>query len=251
MAPRRPPRQIQQLQTRSMRPGSEEVQVQVRGRDGLVAHPGLDRSRVDAAGQPEAGRGVAQVVEAAAVTGAAPVHGAHCRRPVELGTTLSGEEQVPGSSPSAIASTRGSTRLASGTRRDRRPLVDFVATPSGAARRIISRGWAPASDPRLRSLALRSSADPSRRARAGSRRGAGSPGASRRTPPQLLLGERRHLRRDGRLPGHAHAGDGVGQDVPLSGAPREEGRQARSVTHRGALGVPAADPVLEAPGDLS
>lgn len=42
--------------------------------------------------------------------------------------------------PSAIACTRGSTRFANGTRRERRPLVAFTATPSGADRRTSSAG---------------------------------------------------------------------------------------------------------------
>jgi hypothetical protein len=38
-----------------MRACAEEVQVQVRGGDGLVTHPRLDGTRVDATGQPQAG----------------------------------------------------------------------------------------------------------------------------------------------------------------------------------------------------
>ena len=46
----------------------------------------------------------------------------------------------PGCFPSASAWTIGSMRLANGTRRDRRPLVLFVPTPSGADRRTMSPG---------------------------------------------------------------------------------------------------------------
>jgi hypothetical protein len=54
------------------------------------------------------------------------------------------DRRSPGSLPSAIAITSGSTRFASGTRRERRPLVDFVppgseqtARPAGRRKTIL------------------------------------------------------------------------------------------------------------------
>jgi hypothetical protein len=73
-----------------MRPRAEEVQVQVGGGDRLVTHPGLDRSRVDAAGEPEARGRVAQVVDAA------PVHRAQGWGPMELRAAFGPEEQIAG-----------------------------------------------------------------------------------------------------------------------------------------------------------
>src|SRR5664279_1014222 len=56
-------RLVQTVETGEVRRGAEEVQVPIGGGDRLVTHPGLDRSRVHATGQPQARRGVAQVVQ--------------------------------------------------------------------------------------------------------------------------------------------------------------------------------------------
>ena len=69
---------IQPRQTGQIGACSEVVQVAVRGADGLVSHPRLDGPGVDAAGQPEARTGVAQVVDPAATARKRPTAKTQC-----------------------------------------------------------------------------------------------------------------------------------------------------------------------------
>jgi hypothetical protein len=59
--PRAPQVVVQAVQTRLVGVGTEEVQVPVRRRDRLVPAPRLDRSRLDATGQPQCAAGRAAV----------------------------------------------------------------------------------------------------------------------------------------------------------------------------------------------
>ena len=118
------------------------MQVLVGGGDGLVAHPGLDRARVDASGQPQArgdGAGRADAAEKGPRRWRSAQRAQH-RRPVQVRTAGGGEEESVGSLPSCQPPAIRRTRLASGTRRKRRPLVALVPTPSGAERRTSSPG---------------------------------------------------------------------------------------------------------------
>ena len=59
----RVPRTVQPIQSGAVSGGSKVVQVEIGGGDRRVAHPGLNGHRVDAAGQPQTGSRVPQVVD--------------------------------------------------------------------------------------------------------------------------------------------------------------------------------------------
>ena len=182
-SPGAPRPRVQPLQTGRIGPCPEEVEVAVRRRDRLVTHPGLHRARVDAVGQPQTRRRVAQVVHPPPQPRALPVH-RPAAPPADTRSShaKSSATARPGSLPSDSRATIGSTRFATrGTRRERRPFVLFVPTPSGADRRTVRPGVGTcmtSSAPGLPPTAARSILGP-----AGRRPGAGPPKTTVRALP--------------------------------------------------------------------
>lgn len=82
------------------------MQVPVRGPDGLVTEPLLDRPGVHPTGQPEAGGGVAQVVDAPALARLGPVQGAQDGRAVEPRPATGGDQQRAAREHTHLASLR-------------------------------------------------------------------------------------------------------------------------------------------------
>ena len=140
VSPRCPRRGIQPVQTRPVSARAEEVQVPVRRRDGLVTHPRLHRPGIDPTTQPEARRGVPQVVDPAASTRRRPVDRAEHGRAVQLRPSLGHEEQITLGLAFRQPQHDWQHPVAKGTRRDRRPLVAFTAWPSGCERRTSRPG---------------------------------------------------------------------------------------------------------------
>ncbi len=119
------------------------MQVQVGGGDrAVLAYRRPDRDRIDAAGQPQAGSRMPKVMNSCWPSAiAAWSERALERGGVQLVTRLGHAQQgIQLAGPWRSSPTIGSTRSATGTRRDLPDLVPLVATPSGSARWTINIG---------------------------------------------------------------------------------------------------------------
>ena len=198
------PAAVQTVQSGPVGRGAQVMQVEVRGRDRRVPHPGLHRRRIDAASQPQAGGRVPQVVDPPALARSSAqasvrLNAVACSWwPVSVTNSRSS-----GSRPAASARTIGSTRSATGTRRDLPDLVPLTAHalrlgPLDDQHRHAAprRSRAPGS-PAARTSAARSSRRAARCRPAVDR---ARPLAGR--PLQLVLAERVHLVARRARPGH-------------------------------------------------
>ena len=249
---RGPPVLIQPCQTGNVGTRAQVVQVPVRGGDGLVPHPRLDGPRVHATGQPQAGSGVPQVVDATALGGGLPVEGAGDGIAVQLGPHVGGEQQVVGALAQGEAFDDRQHPVGDGHPARSATLGGLHADALGsraAHQQCRGRHLHEVTHTKLSGLC------PAKSGPAQDEHHVGQTGVTQRPGVvdgfELVLGEGVQL--DGRRGtlGHAHRGDGVGGDQLLAHAPGEEDRQAGAVAYDGRVPEPPRQQRLEGAGDLA